>query len=998
MPTIPHVIRMRRRRHQAAGHSLVQRLGRIGMSCSLVLSMLVALSLAGLTAAYANLTYDLPPPETLLALLEPPEGLLLQPTRIYDRTGEHLILTLENPVTDGRQYLPLDKTIHSAQFYTAGSADKLDFQPSVRPNSPPSLPVNLAAATIASADPAFWNHPGFSWQGLRQGSHPTLAQRLVSDLLLWDEPPGIRRALRERLLAAQVTAYFGREKVLEWYLNSANYGHLAYGAEAAARLYLGKAASELNLVEAAVLAAASEAPALNPLDAPQAAREHQNKILQAMLIQDYITPDQFLLATQKNPEFARPEESETNLAPAFTQLALEQLEQYINPDRLRRGGLKIITTLNYELQYQAECAVATQLAYLANLEQGTAPEIGDPLCLTARLLPTFTSQDLRSSDELAANLVGLDPATGQILAMVGNTAPGLDPAHLPGHPHGSLLTPFIYLTAFSRGLSPATMVWDIPTGFLDTPTAISNSTDTLLGPMRLRTALANDYLRPAAQIMNQMGQENVWRTAQQLGVTSLEPPTGRLIEDLLLEGSEVTLLEISQAFGVLANQGRLAGQILPSDGPTNGSNQLKPVAVLKVTDALGKNWLECSELFDQCQLSSRPVTSPQLAYLMTHILSDETARWPSLGHPNLLEIGRPAGVKIGRIREESDAWVIGYTPRLVIGVWLGAGAESKPGLASPDWAAGLWHAVIRYASRDHPPEGWLPPSGISFLEVCDPSGLLPTENCPGIVTEVFASGSEPVQKDNLFRAYRINRETGRLATVFTPPELVEERIYMVAPPEAAAWIQATGLPAPPEDYDVILAPPPSSPDAQITSPAMFASLKGQVVIYGAAGGEDFSFYRLQVGQGLNPLAWLQIGEDAYRSVTNGKLALWDTRDLNGLYALQLLVVSQDQQVQTVTLQVTVDNQPPQVFVRYPAEGQRFSHSPESQLTLQAEASDDLELAMVEFYLDNQLVKKLTEPPYVVPWQTKPGKHTLRVRAIDRAGNTSEASATFIIER
>lgn len=937
------------------------------MSCSLVLSILVALSVAGLTAGYANLSYNLPPPETLLALIEPPEGSLLQPTQIYDRTGEHLLLTLENSAAS-RQYLPLDETI------------------------------TLAIAIIASADPSFWSHAGFSWHGVRQGSHPTLAQRLVSDLLLWDEPPGMRRALRERLLAAQVTAYFGREKVLEWYLNSADYGHLAYGADAAARLYLGKSASELNLAEAAVLAAAVATPALNPLDAPQAALEHQSKVLQAMVSQGFITHDQFSQATQKKPEFARPVESEPKLAPAFSQLAIEQASQYINPDRLRRGGLEIITTLDYELQYQAECAVVTQLTRLANIDQGMAPEDGKPLCQTANLLPTLTSPDRRSTDGLAANLIGLDPATGQILAMVGEPTPGRNPAHLPGHPPGSLLTPFIYLTAFSRGFSPASMVWDIPTGLSDGPAPASNLTETLLGPMRLRTALANDYLGPAAQIMNQMGPENVWRTAQQLGVISLETPARSLSENYLLEWSEVTLLEISQAFGVFANQGRLAGQILPSGGTTNGSNQLHAVTVLKVTDAFGKVLLECGEPLDQCQWSSRPVTSPQLAYLVTHILSDETARWPSLGHPNPLEIGRPAAVKIGRTSGDSDAWVVGYTPRLVIGVWLGAGVESKPGPVSLHWAASLWHAVSRFASRDYPPEGWSSPAGISFLEVCDPSGLLPTENCPAIVTEVFASGSEPVQKDNLFRAFRINRETGRLATVFTPPELVEERIYMVAPPEAAAWVQATGLPKPPEDYDVIYAPPPPSPDAQITSPAMFASLNGQVTIYGVAGGEDFSFYRLQVGQGLNPPAWLQIGEDVYKPVKNGKLALWDTRDLNGLYALQLLVVSQDQQVQTVTLQVTVDNQPPQVSVRYPAEGQRFTYSPKSLLTLQAEVSDDLELAVVEFYLDNQLIKKLSVPPYTIPWQTKIGKHTLRVRAIDRAGNTNEASTTFIIER
>ena len=179
---------------------------------------------------------------------------------------------------------------------------------------------------------------------------------------------------------------------------------------------------------------------------------------------------------------------------------------------------------------------------------------------------------------------------------------------------------------------------------------------------------------------------------------------------------------------------------------------------------------------------------------------------------------------------------------------------------------------------------------------------------------------------------------------------------------------------------------------------MYSSVKGRVPIRGHASGKDFDFFNLQFGQGLNPVNWLQIGEDSHTPIANGQLTVWDTAGLNGLYTLQLLVVDQDQNVDTATIQVTVDNQPPEVSIRFPARGEKIPFPETKLLTLQAGASDDLGLVTVEFFVDDQMIMSLALPPYVSPWTAELGRHVLRVRAVDRAGNFSEAITEFFVER
>jgi membrane peptidoglycan carboxypeptidase len=282
---MPTYVPVRRKRMKFSRRKLLEKIGVLASSLFSLAAVMLVFSAAWL---YSNLTRDLPSLETLPVLLDPPEGILLQPTRLYDSSGEHVIRTLNLASSSERQYLALAPELWKDHDWQVSSA--------MRPEVEAFLNTELVDAILATTEPAFWSSPGFSMAGLLDNTSPTLAQRLVRDLLLADEPDGIRRNLRERLLAAQLTATYGRGKVLEWYINSAQFGPLVYGASDAAQVYLGKPADKLNLAEAALLAAAAAAPGLNPLDATEITLQKQQETLLAMHEAGFINQNQLAQA------------------------------------------------------------------------------------------------------------------------------------------------------------------------------------------------------------------------------------------------------------------------------------------------------------------------------------------------------------------------------------------------------------------------------------------------------------------------------------------------------------------------------------------------------------------------------------------------------------------------------------------------------------------------------------------------------------------------------
>ena len=831
--TIP-ILRARRERRLARQRASESHSRNSLLTVGIIASILTAVCIFASAIAYVNLTRDLPSAGILPILLNPPNGLLLQPTRIYDRTGENILFTFA-PNDSQRRYLPLSET------------------------NPQHLPKSLDDAVIAKTDPDFWDHPGYTLTAITNSElHPTLAQRLVFEFLLFDEPASLRRALRERILAAQVTAQFGRTQILEWYLNSANFGRHAFGADAAAQLYFGKSATQLSTAESAILAGVSDSPSLNPYDAPRSALERGRETIGLMQIHGFLSAEAAANARGESPLFQTPPPAEPQPAAAFVNLLLTQLDSQFPRQRIERGGLTIISTLNYDLQRDSSCITAFYAARLAGLPE---PVIQ---CDALRFLPALPP-GIQVSNSSASALI-TDPKTGQILAAVGETFQAQETPLIAARNPGSVLDAFVYLTGFTRGLSPGSLIWDIPG-----KTDVQNFDGEYHGPIRLRIAMANDYPAPAAQVLSQMGVENVNRISSSFGIA---------------RDTDLSLLDAAGAFGVFAQEGVYFGQEF--------GDAFKPVSVLRVEGNDGSVWLNWSTP------QAKPVVTPGLAYLMNHALSDESARSGTLQDSNVLDVAVPAAVKLGQTEDTLDAWTIGYTPSRVVAVWTGARERSD---LSPRVPAVLWNALMQTASQNLPPEGWSLPADVSVINVCDPSGMLPTADCPSLVSEVFLNGNEPIQADAMYRRYAVNRETGLLATVFTLPQLIEERVYLVVPPDARSWADGAGLEVPPANYDVIQAPRLDE-NVNITSPELFSEVTGRVQIEGTAAGDGFTSYRVLVGQGLNPQEWVQVAE-RNEPVTNDVLAEWNTSGLSGLYAVQLQVVRSDQRVDTAIIQVTV---------------------------------------------------------------------------------------------
>jgi len=825
-------LRRRRERRSAQRQRSQGRFTRGIIALGSLLAITLGLLIIAAALSYASITADLPSLDLLSELLDPAGGSLLQPTRIYDRSGTHLLATLaayEGP----RVYIPINSTNAN------------------------HLPDVLVRATVALADPQFWKHPGCQWNGLTNpGQHPGLAQKLVSDLLLWDEPLGLRRSIRECILAAQITSHFGREKILEWYLNSTDYGHFAYGADAASRLYLGKPVVQLNMAEAALLASVGESPAINPFDAPQAALQREQDALDLILANGQARVEEINLARFIPLTFQQASTSHSS-APTFTALALSQLENRFNRARIERGGMVVLTTLEYDLQRRLDCIVQSQLTHLSGSTL--------PACEGVTALPPLPPN--LNVRQVSASAVVLDPRTGEVLALVGDSSAGLQSSFLTPHRPGTLLTPFVYLAGFTRGLSPASLVWDV------SPVSGDGSLPGAAGlvPMRVRTALVNDSLIPAGQVFEQMGAALVRKTMLPFG---LDISADRL-SALLETGNRYSVLQMAQTYAVFAAQGTLFGQ--------KTHQGLEPLAVLEVRGLDGTTYVNWG------LPASEQVVSPQLSYLVTDMLST-----------NLPNLSRPLAFKDGLTSDAAETWAVGYTPYRVVAVWMGGeGLSQRP-------VDGVWSAAMHSASLNVPPDGWTQPAGVVKLKVCDSSGMLPTAVCPNVVDEVFIDGNQPVQSDTLYRSYAVDTETGFLSTLYTPLQLVEKRVYMLVPPDVRSLVDKANLPVPPAQYDTLQAPLPN-PDVSISSPRAFAEIHGKLMVGGTAAGADFSYYRLEYGQGLNPERWVLIGSNAKTSVKDGTLAEWDTTGLRGLYSLQLLVIHTDGSVQTSAVQVTVNN-------------------------------------------------------------------------------------------
>jgi penicillin-binding protein 1C len=662
------------------------------------------------------------------------------------------------------------------------------------------LPLALQQATVATEDASFYTNPGVDivgilraiWINLRGGEvmagGSTITQQVARNVLLDPQERAERtltRKLRETILAWRLAQAYSKDSLLELYLNQTPYGHLAYGVEAAAQTYFGKSARDLDLAEAALLAGLPQAPsAYDPLLYLEAAQQRQGVVLDLMVKQGYITAEAARMAKAEKLQFAAsafPIE-----APHFVFYVWNLLEQKYGPAVLY-SGLVVTTTLDLDLTRAAQAIAVRRLKDLSDDQASVAHNATD------------------------AALVALDPASGQILAMLGS--PDYFKGEISGAVNmaitqrqpGSAIKPVTYAAAFSPDLcgeisatrsqiqDPAgfpqttTCPWTAATMLLDVRTAFvtregfsyvpMNYDRAFHGPVSTRAALAGSLNLPAVLTLDHVGLAPMIKLAGRMGLTTLSD-ADRFGLALTLGGGEVRLLDLTAAYAAFANGGR----------------RVDPAAILQISDAHGR-------LIEQWHPPvGERVLDARVAYLITDILADNNARAATFGFNSILQIGRPAAVKTGTTTDYRDNWTVGYTPELVTGVWVGNADDSAMiNLSGVAGAGPIWHEFMRLALAGKPETTFASrePPGLVRAEVCVPSGLLPTPACPTTRTELFLEGTVPTAPDTLYQTFRIDRRTGALADTNTPPESVESRVFLVWPPAARQWAEDNGRPMPP---------------------------------------------------------------------------------------------------------------------------------------------------------------------------------------------------------
>jgi membrane peptidoglycan carboxypeptidase len=993
------LVKKRRTRRTSHKHSSRRIVGVLSLFAIFIVLFALVATVGTVSAAvgvYAYYARDLPNPDEIVKARQQ-----FETTLIYDRTGQTVLYQVLDPSGGDRQSVAIQ-----------------------------DIPKSLINATVAIEDKSFYENPGFDVRGIiravwitLQGGNvqggSTITQQLVKNILIAPESRTsvtVDRKIKEIILASEISRRYSKDQILEWYLNNNFYGNLAYGIDTAAKVYFGKSARELTLGEAAMLAAIPQNPQLNPIDNPTAARQRQAVVLDSMLALGMITPDESTEAKSQVIVVQPITERYGIIAPHFSLFARRQAEQLLNAQGLDgarlmlQGGLRVYTTLDLDLQIQADCV---SRAYISRVQGGSstaAPNTtAGTACSAVQFLPTPPKFELdkRRNVTNAASVV-IRPNTGEILSMVGSLdyynmgIDGYFNAALGLRQPGSAFKPFTYITAFTQGkFMPATMVVDVPTTFNqgNTPYTPKNEDNKFHGVMSVREALANSYNIPAVQVLSSIGIGQVIRTAHQLGINSLNSGIDQYGLALTLGSGEVSLLDLSYAYSVFANMGVMVGT--PVDNPRVGYRNYDPVSVLRIEDKDGKVLWEYSD--KDKTFGRQNLLRDALAYLINNIMSDNEARLPAFGQGNVLELSRPAAVKTGTTNDNRDAWSVGYTPQIVTGVWVGNNNNSPMGddVTGGSAAAPIWHAIMEYIhKRDNLPiQRWGQPKTIIEATVCKRSGLLPTPDCQKTKDLFYADATTstvPTQLDTFWKRYRINSRNGLLATASTPPDVVTERIYFDYPPQARDWAKSVGEPIAPTEFDTGIASTGDSEGA-ITLPVSLARVKGKIQIRGNLS-QDVIAYNLAYGAGVNPTQWIGVtGGDPQQRGQNMLFGEWDTSTLDGLYTLRLSITLKDNAFKLYPVQITVDNSAPSVKVILPPDGQTIAAG-QKTVKLEAIAQDNIEVGYVEFYANNQVLGSDNEAPYQFEWSTEGAKgvQVFFTVAYDAAGNMIQSDPVRIV--
>ncbi len=594
------------------------------------------------------------------------------------------------------------------------------------------IPDCVKQATIATEDASFYRNPGFDlkamlralWINLRGGETiaggSTITQQLVRNLLLEKGESNqrtLKRKLREIYLAWKITRRYSKEEILTLYLNHTYYGSFAYGIEAASLTYFGIPSKNLDLAQCALLVGLPQAPsAYNPFIFPENAKKRQQIVLARLAKLQLISARQLQEALEEELTFN--EAPYPMEAPHFVMYVRNQVDQLISSgilhpsDRLK--DLTIYTTLDLNLEKIAEKAVQDHLTKLKIDRGGLGHNVHN------------------------AALVAINPSTGEILAMVGsadyhnNSIYGaINMAIAPRQP-GSALKPFLYALAMDPNqphpLMPGTIIWDKQTNFLTRNGKIytpANYDGKEHGLVTVREALGSSLNIPAVIVLDQIGLQRFSAFAQTIGLTSLRNPETYDLT-IALGGGGVSLLELTGAYGVLAAQGKKA----------------QPFAILSIQDKF-------ANVLYQQKREARQVIDPRIAWLISDILQDDDARTIGFGKHSILNIDRPAAVKTGTTTNFHDNWAVGYTPQIVVGVWVG-NADYTPmievtGLTG---AAPIWHEFIRQALNNRVKEWYPRIPEIRSVQLCKPVSPF-TDRCGSYFQDWMIGETKPLKWLNL---------------------------------------------------------------------------------------------------------------------------------------------------------------------------------------------------------------------------------------------------------
>jgi len=654
-----------------------------------------------------------------------------QSTKIYDRTGTILLYDVHKDVR--RTIVP---------FESISSFSK--------------------NATVAIEDEQFYQHGGVQIKAiirailvnlhLREGylgqGGSTITQQVIKNALLSNEKT-LTRKLKEWILAVKLEQIMNKEQILALYLNEVPYGGNIYGIEEASMTFFGKHAKDINIVEAAYLAALPQAPTLyspygNHTDKLEA---RKNLVLKKMRDLSMITEETYNETLKTEVKFLPPQLSGIR-APHFVMFIKEQLAEQYGENTLNEVGLRVTTTINMEMQQKAE-----------------------------EIVKQYAAKNAKAFNAQNAALVAIDPKTGQILTMVGSrdyfdeTYDGNFNVALAKRQPGSAFKPFVYGAGFEKGYTPDTALFDVPTQFSTRCDAEGNplpgGTRAMCympenydhqyrGPISVRDALAQSVNVPAVKMLYLVGIDTAIDFAERLGITTLADKA-RYGLTLVLGGGEVSLLEMTSAYSVFANDGKR--------NPHTG--------ILKIEDAGGQSLYEYVP-------NETQVINPEIARKISDVLSDNAARTPAFGADSYLHFANhEVAVKTGTTNDYRDAWIVGYTPSLAVGAWAGNNDNTSMEKKVAGFiVAPLWNAFFTEVFPMMPETRLFEPQ--------------PTpQNIKPALRGIWYGGE----------TYAVDKISGKRATEFTPSNLIEERV-IPNPHDILYWVNKNDPlgPAPQNPY------------------------------------------------------------------------------------------------------------------------------------------------------------------------------------------------------